>query len=119
VHNTLNLSTDVLFATGSATLAPNARLVIDQVAELLASHHVPGVVEVDGYTDNAGTPAFNLALSQQRADAGRAALRAGSRQPITLIAHGFGEQSPLATNGTPAGRQHNRRVTIHLPPSSG
>jgi outer membrane protein OmpA-like peptidoglycan-associated protein/predicted ester cyclase len=116
VHNSVNISTDVLFDTGQATLTPGARHIIDEVAALLMSHHVAGVVVVNGYTDNVGTAVFNQVLSQQRADAVAAALRAGAiGQPFTIVARGHGETDPVATNSTPAGRQRNRRVTIELP----
>jgi outer membrane protein OmpA-like peptidoglycan-associated protein len=116
VGNKLILSADVLFDTNSATLSPRAKAVIAQVAAILLHRHVTGGVRVDGYSDNVGTAAYNLQLSQRRAAAVVAALRrAAPSAQITYVAQGFGEADPVASNATAAGRRLNRRVTIVLP----
>jgi len=114
--NNLDLSTDVLFARGSAVLSDKARGAIAEVARLIRARHVRGVVRVNGYTDNLGSAAYGRTLSLRRAEAVAAALRPRlSGVPVTLQPRGFGEADPVASNATEAGRQLNRRVSIELP----
>jgi outer membrane protein OmpA-like peptidoglycan-associated protein len=114
--NNLDLSTDVLFARGSAVLTVKARGAIAEVARLIRARHVRGVVRVNGYTDNLGSAAYGRTLSLRRAEAVAAALRPRlSGVPVTLQPRGYGEADPVASNATEAGRQLNRRVTIELP----
>ena len=66
--------------------------------------------EVDGHTDNSGTPAHNLVLSQQRADAVKAQLIVMGIDASRLTSKGFGDTKPIADNATPDGKANNRRV---------
>lgn len=112
----LVLTSDVLFALGSAELTPAAtRALLDLAAEVREAD-VSGTVQVNGYTDDVGSPASNVALSQARALAVARVLQpALAGMPVTLQPQGFGEASPVATNSTAAGRAKNRRVTVVLP----
>jgi outer membrane protein OmpA-like peptidoglycan-associated protein len=106
----VNLS-DVLFDTGSAGLKPGAREKLARVSGILVSH--PGLrLEVEGHTDGVGTDSYNQALSERRAESVRAYLVAQKIASTSVGAVGFGEGQPVATNGTAAGRQQNRRVEL-------
>jgi outer membrane protein OmpA-like peptidoglycan-associated protein len=106
----VNLS-DVLFDTGSASLKPGAREKLARVSGILVSH--PGLrLEVEGHTDGVGTDSYNQALSERRAESVRAYLVAQKIASTSVGAVGFGEGQPVATNGTAAGRQQNRRVEL-------
>ncbi|WP_392544048.1 OmpA family protein [Oryzobacter telluris] len=112
----LVLTSDVLFSLGSADLTSSARQALLRLAGQVREAEVSGTVQVNGYTDNVGTPASNLALSRARALAVARVLQpALAGVPITLQPQGFGEASPVATNATPEGRAKNRRVTVVLP----
>jgi outer membrane protein OmpA-like peptidoglycan-associated protein len=102
---------DVLFDTGKADLKPGTRERLARVAGILIAY--PDLqVEINGYTDNTGTAAFNQQLSEERAAAVREYL-AQQRVPASSIStHGFGEDSPVASNDNAAGRQQNRRVEL-------
>jgi outer membrane protein OmpA-like peptidoglycan-associated protein len=77
---------------------------------------VTGTIQINGYTDDLGSAAKNLALSQARALAVAQVLQAGlAGQSVTLAPQGFGQASPVAPNTTDANRARNRRVTIVLP----
>jgi len=73
----------------------------------------PGwTVTIEGHTDNIGTDADNLSLSQRRANAVLAAVTAAGVGPDRLTAVGFGESKPIASNDTLEGRARNRRVEL-------
>jgi outer membrane protein OmpA-like peptidoglycan-associated protein len=106
----VNLS-DVLFDTGSANLKPGAREKLARVAGILASH--PDLhIEIEGHTDSVGGEDYNQRLSEKRAESVRAYLVEQKVSPSVVGTAGFGESQPVATNGTAAGRQQNRRVEI-------
>ena len=90
---------------------PLAQLMLDRVAEFLASH--PGRrVSVEGYTDNMGGAGYNERVSTERAQAVARYLQGRGVAPGRLSASGFGDRQPLASNSSPAGRRLNRRVEI-------
>lgn len=102
---------DVLFDTNSATLKPTARERLAKVSGILIAH--PDIkVEVDGYTDSTGDPAFNEQLSQQRAGSVQSYLSQQGVPSGSISIHGFGQANPVASNDTPSGRQQNRRVEL-------
>ncbi len=73
-------------------------------------------VEVVGHTDNVGTAAFNLDLSQRRANSVAAVLAGAGVSAGRILAFGRGEDQPRASNLTPEGRAQNRRVEIIIRP---
>ena len=102
---------DIRFATGSATILPESRPIVAEIAKLLTSR--PAMkAGVEGHTDNTGTPDGNLTLSRQRADSVAAALQASGIAAQRLIPAGFGQTRPVGDNRTEAGRAANRRVEI-------
>jgi OmpA-OmpF porin, OOP family len=102
------------FPTGSAQV-PAASMGVLQDAAAQIKQLPPGtVLEVAGYTDNAGDQAANLALSQQRADAVRNALIQAGVSPSMLEAKGYGSANPASSNDNEAGRVNNRRIEYHL-----
>jgi outer membrane protein OmpA-like peptidoglycan-associated protein len=106
----VNLS-DVLFDSASATLGSGAREKLARVSGILVSHD--GLeLEVEGHTDSVGTGAYNQLLSERRADVVRAYLVDQRIASTSVGAVGFGEDRPVATNDTSAGRQQNRRVEL-------
>jgi outer membrane protein OmpA-like peptidoglycan-associated protein len=106
----VNLS-DVLFDTGSANLKPGAREKLARVAGILSSH--PDLhVQIEGHTDSVGGDDYNQRLSERRADSVRAYLVQQRVAPSVVGTAGYGESRPVATNGTSAGRQQNRRVEL-------
>ncbi len=83
---------------------------IEDVARFM-EQHPDVVVELEGHTDSRGTDAYNLDLSQRRADAVRAELIGRFEVAASRItARGFGESQPVASNDSNAGRASNRRV---------
>lgn len=102
---------DVLFDTGRAELKPGAFRTVDRLATFMRDHPERSL-EVEGYTDSVGGDALNLALSQRRANAVRAALVSRGVEGSRITTNGMGKASPVASNDTAEGRQRNRRVEI-------
>ena len=99
----------VNFATGSADLTPTAKDILSNVLRMLRNE-TDIRVEVQGYTDNVGSQNANLRLSQRRADMVKDYLVSGGVSASRIIAKGYGENNPIATNETIEGRGMNRRI---------
>jgi outer membrane protein OmpA-like peptidoglycan-associated protein len=83
---------------------------MEEIADVLQRNPDLKKVEVQGHTDNTGTPEINNKLSQDRADSVRTWLVDHGIAGDRLIAKGYGATRPLAPNVTPANRERNRRV---------
>jgi OOP family OmpA-OmpF porin len=94
-----------LDATSIRTINALAAVVLPCVAADLT-------LEIGGYTDSSGDELTNNALSQDRANAVRAALIVRGVPEIAMTAFGFGQTQPIADNETPEGRAANRRTNI-------
>jgi outer membrane protein OmpA-like peptidoglycan-associated protein len=109
---------DVLFATGKADLQPGVAPILDRLATALKD--APDrALDVEGFTDTVGSEQFNLVLSEERAEAVRTALMVRGIDSTRITVHGFGEDYPVASNDTVAGRQLNRRVEIIVADAGG
>ncbi|WP_232667013.1 OmpA family protein [Pseudonocardia sp. TRM90224] len=114
----LRLSSDLLFAFGSAELTPRAATAISELDEQIDAKS--GTVRIEGHTDAIGDEAANLRLSEQRAAAVREALAARLGPGFTFESVGLGETQPIAANqradgsDDPDGRAQNRRVVIRV-----
>jgi len=106
----VNMS-DVVFATGSYQIKTSAQIKLARIAGILMTY--PGLkVQVEGYTDNVGSAAFNQKLSNQRANAVMKFLISQGVKANSISAKGYGEADPVASNNTVAGRAKNRRVQL-------
>ncbi len=88
--------------------------MLQQAATAIKQLPSSTVIEIGGYTDNTGDPSANLQLSQQRADAVRAALVQAGVDPGMLVAKGYGNANPVAGNDTLEGRMRNRRIEYRV-----
>jgi len=109
---TLEILDRVHFATGQSRIEQRSYTLLDQVAAVLKSHPHLLLVQVEGHTDDRGTPTYNLLLSQARAAAVLDYLAAKGVERERLTAKGFGPTHPIGSNGTPEGRAANRRVAF-------
>ncbi len=102
---------DVLFDTGRAELKAGAFSTIDRLAVFMRENP-ERTLAIEGYTDSVGSDAFNLNLSQRRAESVREALVGRGLDGARISTQGLGKANPVASNDTAAGRQRNRRVEI-------
>jgi len=109
---------DVLFDTNQASLKPGGMRSIAKLGSLL-KEDTARRVQVEGFTDSTGSHATNEALSARRAEAVRQTLISQGVTPERVSARGLGEEFPVASNDSAAGRQMNRRVEIILLDSGG
>ncbi|HUS24353.1 MAG TPA: OmpA family protein [Candidatus Binatia bacterium] len=107
----------ITFQMDSAKLTPEARITLDSVADTLKPQKELNV-EVAGHTDNVGSEAYNMLLSQQRADAVRAYLLEKGVEESRVTAVGYGELEPVGGNDTEADRDRNRRVELRITTSA-
>jgi len=101
----------IQFLSGTAIVTDASKRAVGRAATLLRS--CPSArVEVAGHTDNLGSPATSLPLSEDRAAAVRAQLVRLGVAADRIVAHGYGQAFPIAPNTTAAGRVANRRAEI-------
>jgi outer membrane protein OmpA-like peptidoglycan-associated protein len=102
----------ILFATGKAELQPESRPVLKEIASTMKEHGDLKIL-IEGHTDNVGSSASNLALSDARAAAVKAALVADfGIAADRMSTKGFGDTKPSVPNANAVGRAQNRRVEI-------
>jgi outer membrane protein OmpA-like peptidoglycan-associated protein len=110
--NELKLKTQVHFRTDSAEILPDSMGLIEELADVLKKRPEIKRVEVQGHTDDTGTPVYNQRLSQNRAQAVVDALVRLGTEPTRLEAKGYGQDKPVVPNVNDANRAKNRRVQI-------
>lgn len=103
----------VTFESNRSSLTSASNAALDRVAASLVAN--PDVrIQISGHTDSVGAAATNQRLSLQRAQSVKAYLVRKGIRPDRLETVGYGEDHPIATNDTAAGRRENRRVELTL-----
>ena len=111
----LSNSGNINFRSASATLNIAGSAILKELADIIT--RCPGMtVELGGYTDDVGSDAANLALSQKRAAAVRRWLIGKGIDANRLVAKGYGESAPLVANDNPENRARNRRIGFTVLP---
>jgi OOP family OmpA-OmpF porin len=100
------------FDLGKSTIRSKSFATLNRVAALLIQKNFS--LKLAGHTDNTGSDALNMGLSKDRAEAIRSYLVSQGANASRIEATGYGEEQPIATNKTAAGRQKNRRVEFTL-----
>lgn len=113
VKTTATASADAFFDFDRATLRPEAKSALDTAIARLKAARVEGNIRIAGHTCDLGPAAYNLKLSQRRANAVRDYLVANGLPADRLLAEGIGEAAPRYPN-TRDGRPKNRRVDIEF-----
>lgn len=111
----LNMPGNVTFESSASGLKPEFFGVLDSVA-LVLEEYEQTVLVVDGHTDSTGPNGFNQRLSEERARTVADYLVNRGVRPVRIESYGYGEDYPIASNGSAEGRRQNRRVELTLIP---
>ncbi len=111
----LNMPGNVTFATDSSDINSRFFEVLNSVAVVLKEYDKT-LVDVTGHTDSTGSAAYNMELSQRRAQSVASYLIGQGLDGRRFYIVGAGLTQPIADNNTAAGREQNRRVEIRLSP---
>lgn len=104
---------DCNFETGKADLEEDSYKVLDELVAYL-NRKDDERIELQGHTDNVGTPKNNLILSEARANTVRTYLLSKGIDPNRVTAKGYGLTVPVASNKTEEGRAQNRRTEVKI-----
>jgi outer membrane protein OmpA-like peptidoglycan-associated protein len=123
----ITIKQQIQFALDSAVILPESFGLLTEIADSMIRDLPTRHVEVQGHTDNSGTPDHNKTLSEQRAEAVRLWLVQHGVVADRLIARGYGQEKPLVPNTSAANRGRNRRVQFIIldadtgapPPATG
>ncbi len=130
----IRFNSDITFDSGSAVVKPQAKAALTKLAEILSADEAKDRrLTIIGFTDSdavrkaktiahlkdLGKPANNMGLSEARAEAVAAVLRAGGVASRRMVTKGKGQADPVASNSTAEGKAQNRRVEIYLTPMNG
>ena len=109
----ITFDSGILFDTNSATLRPASQADITKMSATLQKYPDTNVL-VEGHTDNTGTDAINLPLSERRAQAVADATVAQGVSSSRITTKGLGSSDSVGDNSTTEGKQANRRVEIAI-----
>ena len=112
---TLSMPSNITFQSDSDAMSQDFLDVMHGVSLVLAEYDRT-IIEIMGHTDSTGSHDYNVDLSRRRAAAVGVHLEGKGINPIRILTEGFGEEYPVADNGTPEGRALNRRVELRLSP---
>lgn len=114
VINQLNsYAKTILFDTGKSTFQQRTYPVLQAITAILKEYPAANFT-IEGHTDSVGSKSLNQALSDRRANAVMNYLVENGIDSSRLVAYGFGEDYPIDSNATRAGRENNRRVEVKL-----
>ncbi|VXC79044.1 putative outer membrane lipoprotien [Pseudomonas sp. 8Z] len=109
---------NITFATDSAQISSSFYKPLNDLANSLRQYN-QNSIEVVGHTDSTGSHAYNMDLSQRRAQGVADYLLAQGVDPSRMSTRGMGPDQPVASNDTVDGRAQNRRVEVTLRPLPG
>jgi outer membrane protein OmpA-like peptidoglycan-associated protein len=106
----LTIKQQIQFALDSAVILPDSYAILGEITDVFIRHPDIKLTEVQGHTDNTGSPEHNRRLSEARAEAVRNWIVQHGVDVGRLQAHGYGPDKPLVPNTTQGNRAANRRV---------
>ncbi len=110
-RGTILVINDLLFNSGGANLKPASQRRLDPLVQYLQGNSQREII-IEGHTDSIGNPEVNKRLSLMRAETVKEYLITRDIDAARIETRGFGEEVPVATNTTNAGRSLNRRVEV-------
>ena len=113
IRQVTHAASNIYFATGKFVLLSKSFKGLDEVAKIMKEDEAMKIA-IDGHTDDVGSEASNVRLSENRANAVKNYLVKKGVDASRIVVTGYGETKPIADNKTAAGRQKNRRVELTL-----
>jgi outer membrane protein OmpA-like peptidoglycan-associated protein len=110
----IKISKQVQFKFDSDVILPESDLILGAIVAILNEHPEITRVRIEGHTDDRGTDAYNMKLSDRRAASVVKWLVKHGVAKERLASKGFGRSRPLDTNKTDEARALNRRVELHI-----
>lgn len=111
----VSMSADALFDFDKSEIKPDGRVHMDEIIHRLNLKGAElGVIVSTGHTDSTGSDAYNMKLSERRADAVKDYLVSQGVDSNRIRTEGMGEREPVADNVTSDGRAENRHVVIEV-----
>ncbi len=111
----IEIKKQIKFATGSAKIVgAESEKILDEVAQAMQDTPSIKSIRIEGHTDSDGSDVANLKLSQNRANSVMAALIKRKVDPARMQAVGYGEEKPIASNLSKAGKAENRRTEFNI-----
>jgi outer membrane protein OmpA-like peptidoglycan-associated protein len=111
----LNMPGHITFKTDSSAISADFYQVLNSVS-LVFNEYEKTYIDIYGHTDSVGDAAYNMQLSQRRADSVSRYIQTRNVLSQRILTRGMGEDYPIASNNTAQGRSQNRRVEIKLTP---
>jgi OmpA-OmpF porin, OOP family len=113
ISEKVTYAADAFFDFDKATLKPDAKSKLDDLASKISGMNLEVVIAV-GHTDSVGSDAYNQKLSLRRSEAVKAYLVSKGIEQNRIYTEGKGEKQPIADNKTADGRSKNRRTEIEV-----
>lgn len=113
VAEQVRYAAEALFNFDKSALKPEGEAILQDLVSKMNALNLE-VVLAKGYTDSTGPAEYNMGLSNRRADSVKAYLVSLGVPANAITTEGFGENDPVASNKTRAGRAQNRRVEIEV-----
>lgn len=113
-ENKIKINEAVHFATDQDIILPESFSILEEVAQVMRAHPEWEELLVEGHCDSRASDAYNLDLSQRRAQSVLKFLLARGIEPSRLRAQGFGRSRPISDNRTEEGMALNRRVEFTI-----
>ena len=107
----ITFDSGLLFGFDSYQISSDTRKNLDNMAEVLQDYDETNIL-IEGHTDSVGEDAYNLKLSEKRAEAVATYLRVKDVKRNRLVTKGYGESQPIASNADASGQKQNRRVEV-------
>jgi outer membrane protein OmpA-like peptidoglycan-associated protein len=104
---------NIFFDYNKSSLREESFFELDKIYNLMNESPLMEI-QIDGHTDNVGSPASNLVLSEERAEAVKNYIIKKGIDKKRITAKGFGEENPINSNETESGKQKNRRVEFTI-----
>ncbi|MBE1273396.1 OmpA family protein [Enterovibrio baiacu] len=113
----LVMPSNITFSTNQSNISPGFDESLDAVAKVMNKYDKT-FLSIEGHTDSTGDAAYNMTLSEKRAESVKRYLQMQAVNADRLYVTGYGETQPLVSNDSAANRSKNRRVEVQIVPNT-